>query len=500
MSVNLFNANFYRAANSDLASLSDAQALSHFENYGLNEGRAFSAFVNLNFYRSSNSDLTGINNQQAFDHLQNYGVAEGRPFSPFVSLNFYRDVNGDLAGLNNEQMFDHLQNNGIAEGRRFSPFVDLNLYRLANPDLSVAGLDNRQLLEHLARDGVGQGRRFSVAFDLNYYRSANSDLARLALNNTQLLEHFEIYGLGEGRASSESFNVSYYLSNNSDLKKAGFNYQQAYQQFEVYGFREGRLGAASGQLSVPTDPAIGNTLNTAFNLGVLSSSRSFRDFIGSTDREDYYRFTLASTSNFNLSLSGLTGTTQVQLILDKNGNGQFNSSESLYSEYGSTNDNASINSPLGAGTYFIRINTEYSPSTNTNYTLGVSTTPIPPTTPRDPGNTLGTALDIGNLSGSRSFSDFVGSVDLDDYYRFTLATAASFNVSLSGLNNSTTVNLIFDKNGNGRADYNETLAYDSGTTNDNAYIGSPLGAGTYFVGVNVSSYGSTNTTYTLSLS
>ena len=306
--------------------------------------------------------------------------------------------------------------------------------------------------------------------------------------------------LREGRASSESFNVSYYLSNNSDLRSAGFSYQQAYRHFELYGFQEGRLGAPSVELS-PTDPAIGNTLNTAFSLGVLSGSRSVRKFVGTSDREDYYRFTLASTNNFNLSLSGLTGSTQVQLILDKNGNGQFDDGY-LYYDYSSSNENASISSPLGAGTYFILVNTGYSNSTNTNYTLGVSATAIPPTTPRDPGKTLGTALDIGTLSGSRSFSDFVGSVDNDDYYRFTLASASSFNLSLSGLNNSTNVNLLFDGNGNDRADYNETLASDSGSSNDNAYIGSPLGAGTYFVGVNVSSYpfGNTNTNYTLNLS
>ena len=62
MSVNLFDANFYRAANSDLAGLNDADALSHFQNNGLTEGRAFSPFANLNFYRSSNSDLASLNN------------------------------------------------------------------------------------------------------------------------------------------------------------------------------------------------------------------------------------------------------------------------------------------------------------------------------------------------------------------------------------------------------------------------------------------------------
>lgn len=57
MSVNLFDANYYRAANADLRSFNDTQALDHFQRFGLNEGRAFSSLVDLNFYRASNSDL-----------------------------------------------------------------------------------------------------------------------------------------------------------------------------------------------------------------------------------------------------------------------------------------------------------------------------------------------------------------------------------------------------------------------------------------------------------
>ena len=75
MPVNLFDANFYRAANSDLQGLSDAQALSHFQNYGLNEGRHFSPFVDLDFYRASNSDLASFTNRQAYEHLHRFSTS-----------------------------------------------------------------------------------------------------------------------------------------------------------------------------------------------------------------------------------------------------------------------------------------------------------------------------------------------------------------------------------------------------------------------------------------
>ena len=36
MAINLFDANFYREANPDLASFDNIQAQSHFQNYGVN--------------------------------------------------------------------------------------------------------------------------------------------------------------------------------------------------------------------------------------------------------------------------------------------------------------------------------------------------------------------------------------------------------------------------------------------------------------------------------
>lgn len=281
MSVNLFDANFYRAANPDLAILNDTQALSHFQTYGLEEGRNFSPLVDFNFYRASNADIASYNNHQAYEHLQNYGVAEGRRFSPLVDLNFYRAANVDLAKFNNEQILSHLQTYGVAEGRSFSPVADLNFYRayykdLAslnnnqalqhlkiyglnegrlfsqffdinyyksyNPDLVTAALSNSQLLEHFELNGLNEGRKFSLPFELKYYKSLYPDLTKL--NNSQLLQHFELNGLNEGRASSPNFNVRYYLSHNSDLIAAGFNYEQALDHFLLYGNKQGRSGVA----------------------------------------------------------------------------------------------------------------------------------------------------------------------------------------------------------------------------------------------------------------
>lgn len=346
MPVNLFNANYYRAANSDLAGMNDAQAMSHFQKYGLAEGRAFSSFVNLNFYRSSNSALANFNNRQAFEHLQNYGVVEGRRFSQFADLNFYRSSNSDLAGLNNSQALQHLEINGMGEGRIFSQFFNINHYRASNADLVNAGLNPRQLLEQFETNGLSEGRTFSQTFNINYYRDVNSDLAAAVLNNQQLYNHFQLNGLAEGRGSSQSFNVSYYITNNSDLSAARFTKPQAYEHFLLNGQREGRFGGSD---------SAGNTLGTARNITVGAITSTFYEGIGYGDAKDFYRFTADQSGIFTANLTGLTGDADIRLIQDININGAINQGEVLAWQWERGTGNESIRSFLSAGTYFLEV-------------------------------------------------------------------------------------------------------------------------------------------------
>lgn len=140
---------------------------------------------------------------------------------------------------------------------------------------------------------------------------------------------------------------------------------------------------------------------------------------------------------------------------------------------------------------------EVSSRFQTNYTLSVSATAIPQTFLRDPSNTLNDALNLGPLSAT-NLSDFIGSVDRYDYYRFTLTTNRNFNLALTGLKDFTYVGLIFDRNGNGIVDSGEDLDEVSGDTNRNALISSPLEAGSYFIRVRTY-YSYSNTNYTLSV-
>ncbi|MCX5961609.1 MAG: PPC domain-containing protein, partial [Cyanobacteria bacterium] len=73
------------------------------------------------------------------------------------------------------------------------------------------------------------------------------------------------------------------------------------------------------------------------------------------------------------------------------------------------------------------------------------------------GNTLGATRNIGTLSGTQSFSDWVGTGDINDFYRFSVNAPSTFNLTLNGLSADANVELIQDLNNNGIVDAGEVL-------------------------------------------
>ena len=251
----------------------------------------------------------------------------------------------------------------------------------------------------------------------------------------------------------------------------------------------GALGAypLADDLIAPSTPSLahsylltsldnaGNSLATARNIGALSSSQTFSDWVGSDDTNDYYRFNLSQASSFALTLKGLSADADVQLL---NSSG----AQVAISQAGG-NTAESINSALAAGTYYVRV---YPYSGNTTYNLSLSATPTTP--PDNAGNTLTAARNIGTLSSSQTFSDWVGSDDTNDYYRFDLSQASSFALTLTGLSDNADVQLL---NNSGAQ-----VAISQAGGNTAESINSALAAGTYYV--RVYPY-SGNTTYNLTL-
>ncbi|NMF59613.1 C2 family cysteine protease [Pseudanabaena yagii] len=205
----------------------------------------------------------------------------------------------------------------------------------------------------------------------------------------------------------------------------------------------------------------GNTIGTARNITVGSSNSTFQDWVGSTDTNDYYRFTIGNTSNFNLSLNGLTSDADVQLL---------NSSGSLIQSSANGGTNAeSIVRQLNAGTYYIRVS-PYSGSTY--YNLNLSATVIPPDYA---GNTLGTARNVTLSSSTTTFQDWVGSADTNDYYRFTVANTSNLNLNLNGMTSDADVQLL-DTSGN-------TIQSSTNAGTSAESIVRQVNAGTYYIRV-----------------
>ncbi|MDB9394621.1 S8 family serine peptidase [Microcystis aeruginosa] len=219
----------------------------------------------------------------------------------------------------------------------------------------------------------------------------------------------------------------------------------------------------------------GNTLATARAITVGSTTTTYTDWVGSTDTNDYYRFSLANSGNFNLGLTGLTADGDVQLL---------NSSGSVIAS--STNGGTaseSITRQLSAGTYYIRVYPYQ--SANTNYNLAVSATSIDLA-----GNTLATARAITVGSSTTSYTDWVGSTDTNDYYSFSLANSSNFNLSLTGMTADGDVQLL---NSGGSL---IASSANGGTASES--ITSQLSAGTYYI--RVYPYQSANTNYNLAVS
>ncbi|MBD2096492.1 S8 family serine peptidase [Trichocoleus sp. FACHB-591] len=131
------------------------------------------------------------------------------------------------------------------------------------------------------------------------------------------------------------------------------------------------IGGTSYSLNLTADAA-GNTLFEARDLGLLVGTSSYRDFVGNSDPQDFYRFSLEDTSNLNLSLSELENDADLFLFQDLNDNGLMDDAEVLASSLASDSQPETINfGSLAAGTYSVLID-QYIGDTNYNFSLTAS--------------------------------------------------------------------------------------------------------------------------------
>lgn len=220
-------------------------------------------------------------------------------------------------------------------------------------------------------------------------------------------------------------------------------------------------------------------------LGPLGTTRTINNFVGGNDSSDTFAFSLSSSQNVNLSLTGLSANADLRLFRARSSGGFLEPIEEVARSERSSNQSESIDRVLGPGIYIAEV---YQFSGNTNYTLQIS-----------PNPSATDLLNIGPLHGAQVFSGFVGNTNQSDTYRFNLTTTSHLDLALTGMSGDADLRIAFDRNGNGVIDPGETIASSIRASNaDESIRLQSLAAGTYLA--EVYRFNNHNTHYRLGLS
>ena len=160
----------------------------------------------------------------------------------------------------------------------------------------------------------------------------------------------------------------------------------------------------------------GNRLNKAYDLEVLQDDRNIQEFVGKSDRKDFYKFNVNEKTDVDIELRDLTGNADLYLlnnkgkVLDKSVKGGKKVED--------------IEQSLNPGNYYVRVQSK-NKRVNADYSLSLETTPLE-TTPI--AETLEKYEFIYYSSGSQDdesqdyYNGYVyapqGTYEVDSYYDF----------------------------------------------------------------------------------
>lgn len=218
----------------------------------------------------------------------------------------------------------------------------------------------------------------------------------------------------------------------------------------------------------------GSTFAKARNAGILTGSKTFRDFVGAKDTVDFYKFKMTTQAVVDLNLTGASNKVKLALIQDKNGNGKLDRGETL-AQKGGKSTSRFISKTLAPATYFVRV---LQTSASNNYTLKLTAHRS------DAGNTLADALKVNSPSGNLFFTETVGGEgDPVDFYRISFTQSTHLILAMGNLSANADLTLIQDGNGNGEVDAGEILDSSNNADTQNEGITWHSAPGTYFIRV-----------------
>lgn len=170
LEADLFDANWYVRRYPDVAAAVDAgwfDACTHFDVYGLHEGRSPGPLFDTAFYTSSNPDVAAAvaaGLTTAYEHFLQHGAAEDRAPVRWFDREFYLLHNPDVAKAVEEgrlSAVQHFIRFGWREDRSIGPLFDADAYLEAHPDVAAAvSRGEMTALEHFLQYGEIEGREW----------------------------------------------------------------------------------------------------------------------------------------------------------------------------------------------------------------------------------------------------------------------------------------------------------------------------------------------------
>lgn len=253
----VLDARYYLASYPDLVQAygdsNFSEAMRHWVQSGLPEGRRSSPAFDVHFYLNFHSDLLShpqASYQWAAEHWIASGIKEGRCSSPAFDVNFYLEQNPAVKRAFGEDYLaaiKHWIEFGLPKGSISAPSFHPRFYLERNPDVRRAfgEGDYFSTLIHWQQFGIVEGRPSSPAFDLKYYLEQNPEVREIykgAGLHMAAVSHWLRSGIKEGRLSSPIFNVKYYLERYGKHFRLA-DYSAAINHWLAYGYRLGLRGA-----------------------------------------------------------------------------------------------------------------------------------------------------------------------------------------------------------------------------------------------------------------
>lgn len=172
----LFNELWYLRSYPDVAaavSAGDIDARTHFDLYGIREGRSPGPFFQPAYYLASNPDVAAAVEQgliSPYEHFLYFGMAEGRSPVAYFDEAYYLAKNPDVAEAVRHEgatAIGHFLNYGLAEGRSPVPWFDSARYLAANPDVAAAW--DASPFEHFVLYGIFEDRSLGNGLRIEFY-------------------------------------------------------------------------------------------------------------------------------------------------------------------------------------------------------------------------------------------------------------------------------------------------------------------------------------------